>query len=366
VAERIHQERPASARGGGAPWPCPSCKRSDLSAEARSRRARCTGCGTTYSNIDLAAAVLRLSVHEACLWLARSFGLLADLPWRDVNELPGADVAEMLVGAGYTLLRAPREKLKWACPTGCGSSDAFHTFRVGGRRSRCYSCGATLTNVDLATLLIGGTPADACRWLAAQFGIAHMVSDGPARPTPAALATPGRADHPRDRGALWDELRCAGATLPPTIYAGILALTRLTSRGADYLASRRIPPEGASASGFRSVDGPAEWTRIRKHLGGTYTERELFVAGFPVAKGKVKVPFAGLVPMLLIPFWLEGELVSIRFRTIGPPPGRLLKAIPDWDAKDNRYRSLSGAHAQPPRPLQCGCAPAQRRPLGRR
>jgi uncharacterized protein (DUF983 family) len=358
VALRLHAETPAFAQSASGDWGCPACGAAALVVPAQAGHSRCRSCGKRMSNIDLAAEVLHRPEHEACLWIARAFGLIGDLPWQQVNELAGALVAECLVRHGYGLKPA-REKLKWRCPLGCGSSDAFHTFRQPRRRSKCYSCREAIKNVDLVVRLRGGTPADACTWLAAQFGITLPPSAPPgaggAVPPPPPLPPPkpqGASERAKaeTRDGLWEEVRSGGGALPPAVYQDLLDQTRLTAQGARYLAGRGFPPEPAALKGFRSVDGPGDWARLRRHLQGTYTERQLYVAGFPIERGRAKVPFGGIVPMLLIPYWYRGDLISVRWRTIGPPPTGRLRRTFVWDAKRNRYRSQAGPHAQPPLP----------------
>ena len=270
------------------------------------------------------------------------------LPWREVNALPGMSVAEALVRDGCALTPA-RERCKWACPgPSCESSDAFHTFTQAGRRSRCYSCGLTLTNVDLAALLRGQEPRDALRWLAGQFNIYVPPWDGRTGPPPSSSAPvrPALRDPPirpqvaRTSDAMAALLALQNPILPEELYADVLARLELTPLGARYLRGRGIPPAFASGLGFRSVDGPSGWARVRRHLKESYPPETLRAAGFPIQdNGRVWTPFVGILPMLVIPFLHRGAPIYLRMRTIGPPPQRLRESIPDWDAHRNRYRS---------------------------
>ncbi|HEU0080031.1 MAG TPA: hypothetical protein VFQ76_20455, partial [Longimicrobiaceae bacterium] len=266
------------------------------------------------------------------------------LPWREVNALSGMAVAEALVRDGCALTPA-RERGKWACPaSSCESSDAFHTFTQPGRRSRCYSCGLVLTHVDLAALLRGQEPRDALRWLAAQFGIYVPPWDGRTRPPPAPAAplprTAARPPTVQPDDAMATLLALPDPVPPEVLYADLLARLELTALGARYLRGRGIPPAFAAGLGFRSVDGPSGWARVRRHLKESYPPETLRAAGFPVLEnGWVWTPFGGILPMLVIPFLHRGTPVYLRMRTIGPPPLRLRTSFPDWDAHRNRYRS---------------------------
>jgi hypothetical protein len=266
------------------------------------------------------------------------------LPWREVNALPGMAVAEALVRDGCALTPA-RERCKWACPApSCESSDAFHTFAQAGRRSRCYSCGLVLTNVDFAALLRGQEPRDALRWLAGQFGIYVPPWDGRTGPSPAPavplLRTASRSLIAQPDEAMAALLALPDPVLPEVLYADLLALLELTALGARYLRSRGIPPAFAAELGFRSVDGPSGWARVRRHLKESYRPETLRAAGFPVQEnGRVWTPFGGVLPMLVIPFLHRGKPVYLRMRTIGPPPPRLRESFPAWSAHRNRYRS---------------------------
>lgn len=270
------------------------------------------------------------------------------LPWHEVNALSGRAVAEALVRDGCALTPA-RERCKWACPgPSCESSDAFHTFPQPGRRSRCYSCGLVLTHVDLSALLRGQEPRDALRWLAGQFGIHVPPRDGRTGPPPAASPPArqvSRATSPEPQGSLRGDAMASLLALshpvpPEVLYADLLARLELTALGARYLRGRGIPPAFAVGLGFRSVDGPSGWARVRRHLKESYPPETLRAAGFPVQEnGRVWTPFGGVLPMLVIPFLHRGTPVYLRMRTIGPPPPRLRASFPDWDAHRNRYRS---------------------------
>jgi hypothetical protein len=261
------------------------------------------------------------------------------LPWTEVNARAGYEVAKLLEPYGMTPAR--RERYKWACPTAsCTSSDGFHTFAQPGRRSRCYVCQTRLTNVDLAALVRGEPPRDACRWLANQLGI--YVEPWQAPPLPPVSHRPGAAPPPAHRAVSHLErlLALPNPVLPEVLYADLLDRTTLTPMGAAYLRRRGIPPPFALSIGFRSVDGPGGWSVLRKHLAHTYPVETLRAAGFPPNQaGRVWMPFGGLLPMLLIPFRHGERTVFVRMRTIGPPPGRLKSVIPDWADAGNRYRA---------------------------
>lgn len=259
------------------------------------------------------------------------------LPWSEVNARPGYEVAEHL--EPYGLVRAPKERYKWACPTpGCTSSDGFHTSAKPGRRNRCYVCQTRLTNVDLAALVRREPPRDACRWLAGQLDIyVEPWLPGPRSVAPAGGAPPTR---PEPLPPLPRRDAPVDPAVPQRLYADVLQRTSLTPKGAAYLRRRGIPAEFARRLGFRSLDGPAGWSALRRHLAAAYPVETLRAAGFPPdERGRVWTPFAGLLPMLLIPFQHGGSTVFLRMRTIGPAPGRLADVIPDWSDKSKRYRA---------------------------
>lgn len=262
------------------------------------------------------------------------------LPWSEVNARPAFEVAALLEDHG--LVRA-RERHKWACPVAsCTSSDGFHTSPKAGRRSRCYVCQTRLTNVDLAALVRGEDPRDACRWLAGQLGIyvepwlpsvPALLSREATRPAPPPPAVPA----PTPLEAL---LALPDPVMPETLYADVVGRTDLAPRGAAYLRRRGIAPDFARELGFRSVESPAAWGALRRHLAATYPPETLRAAGFPRDEhGRVWTPFGGLLPMLLIPFRRAGTTHFLRMRTIGPPPARLAHVIPDWSDRTKRYRA---------------------------
>jgi hypothetical protein len=267
---------------------------------------------------------------------AKGLSTFMELPWSEVNARPGYQVAQLLEPHG--LVKARSERYKWACPTSsCTSSDGFHTFPQPGRRSRCYVCQTPLTNVDLAALVRGEKPGDACRWLAGQLGIyvepwlsGRLAAVAPRPLRPAALPPP--AQPPR--------LGLADSEAPEKIYADILGRTELTALGARYLRQRGIAPQFAKQLGFRSVDGPSGWAALRRHLGQSHPPEALRAAGFARDDhARVWTPFGGMLPMLIIPYCHGANTHFVRMRTIGPPPGRLLTVIPDWADKAKRYRA---------------------------
>ncbi|HEU4559054.1 MAG TPA: toprim domain-containing protein [Longimicrobium sp.] len=137
--------------------------------------------------------------------------------------------------------------------------------------------------------------------------------------------------------------------MPEAVYAEILERTTLTRTGAAYMRGRGIPPEFARDLGFRSIDGPGGWAALRRHLAGGFTKETLRAAGFPPDdRGRVWIPFGGLLPMVLIPYRQGGKTVFIRMRTSGPPPGKLLRVIPDWSSRTKRYRSPLDAQPSVP------------------
>jgi hypothetical protein len=259
------------------------------------------------------------------------------LPWTEVNARAGYEVAKLLEPHG---LRPARERYKWACPA-CTSSDGFHTWPRGGRRSKCFVCQTLLKNVDLAALVRGEEPRDACRWLAGQLGI-YVEPWTPGSPAPRRRSDPRAPPREvvRPPTPLEALLALPNPILPEVLYADVLERSTLTPAGAAYLRRRGIPEAFARSMGFRSLDGPRAWSALRAHLASTYPPETLRAAGFPHnEKGRVWIPFGGLVPMLLIPFRSGGRTIFVRMRTIGPPPGRLREVIPDWDDPGNRYRA---------------------------
>jgi hypothetical protein len=256
------------------------------------------------------------------------------LPWNEVNARAGYEVAKLLEPHG---LEPAHERYKWACPT-CTSSDGFHTWPRGGRRSKCYVCKTQLTNVDLAAAVRGEDPRDACRWLAGQLRIyvEPWTPGGPAAPCTNPPMPKEVARPPTPMEAL---LALPNPILPTVLYSDMLERSTLTPGGAAYLRRRGIPTGFARSLGFRSLDGPGAWSALRKHLATAYPPETLRAAGFPPNDKGVWIPFGGLLPMLLIPFRQGGETIFVRMRTIGPPPKRLRHVIPDWDAPRNRYRA---------------------------
>lgn len=109
------------------------------------------------------------------------------LPFQEVNAYDSLEIAGIL-----DLDDSPSEKRKFVCPL-CGGWN-LHAWATGksGPHFLCHSgCGNKhFSNVDMAAVIWGMEPADACRALADRLGIA--VLDPPKPP----FAEVGRADGP--------------------------------------------------------------------------------------------------------------------------------------------------------------------------
>lgn len=256
------------------------------------------------------------------------------LPWSEVNARPGLEVAKLLESEG--LVHSGTERLKWACPLpGCTSSDGFHTYRQPGRRSQCFVCQTRISNVDLAAVVRGVDPRDACRWLAERLAI---YVEARSEPPQFALSAP-RRDVPTTRKRPEKLVVLPDGFGPATLYGDILERTTLSPMGEAYLRRRGIPPDLARDYGFRSIQGPGAWAVLRRHLAAAYPRDALRAAGFARPEKGVWTPFGGILPMLIIPFQQNGRTLFVRMRTIGPPPNRLRHVVPDWAEKWNRYRA---------------------------
>ena len=268
------------------------------------------------------------------------------LPWRGVNSRESHEIAR-LIGLPK---RERAEQRKWGCPV-CGSSDGLHAYPGVGAGFGCWAaCGADrpklcrgYSNVDVASALWRVSPAEACRRLADALGIVYDdESRGPHRHR----CLPPATERRRSTGIVSDQDRnlaalsaVPGACYPPSVYGDLLDTLTLTFRGERYLAGRRLDPAAARAYGYRSIDDPAAWSAVARHLGATYRAEELAAAGFPLKREAdgteaVTLPFNGQLPALLLPFRRRGQLVSIRFRNVLPDNPRF---------KHNRYRTLKSA-----------------------
>lgn len=310
---------------------------------------------------------------------------LPPLPWDDVNKQDASDVAHVL---GLASAKGGRVEggRKYPCQW-CESSDAAHAYPGGG--VHCYSCGRHASNVDLAAHVLGLAPVEALRTLAGRLGVyvpdartpasnrewspKSAASRGvtapvraresrtarvffgptragaPARESRPALATTPAATTPGDASDEAREerpeeapdpdgfaaLRAFGMvpTPPPTLYTGLLELLSLADVGADALEGRGFDPAAAEAYGFRALDGAAAWRALRDYLGDSFDVAERAAAGFPGPVGAPdaapRLPWAGKLPALVIPYRHRGAVVALRFRRL--------------DATDKqRYATLPG------------------------
>lgn len=269
------------------------------------------------------------------------------LPWDDVNATPARQVAEVLG------LQRGKERGKYGCPVH-GGKDSLHAYPGGKKRGfYCWgACDRAFSNVDLAAAVWGMEAPDACRELAGRLGMV-VLDDAPPSPgrrsaprpapkpspTPAARPEPASvAPYAESVEAAFAELRAEGC-VPQTrerVYAGLLEVLTLTDAGAAYLAGRSLDPEQARAYGFRSIDGRQAWRALRLLLEESYLPEELQGAGFwyPAKDDLpacVALPFRGKEPALLIPYWLRGQCVALRLRSLAPEP------------EGSRYLNLTGA-----------------------
>lgn len=257
------------------------------------------------------------------------------LPWNEVNAVESEEVAQILQ------MTPARERHKWACPVPpCESSDAFHTYRGASAGSFCWSCKRSFTNVDLTAAMRGTDAVDAVKWLADRLGISYLDDGARSGRAPYVPAAPApRAPRVSPREAAMERLaKSPHAARPGAVYQALVDHLPLTLQGRTYLQGRGLVSAVAERYGFRSVDSMKEWAEVRRFLQETYAPDELTAAGFPVEKNRPWIPMGGLVPMLLIPFWKDEQLASLRFRTIGPPPKRLQDKV---DAP--RYVALKDA-----------------------
>jgi hypothetical protein len=267
------------------------------------------------------------------------------LPWNEVNSAESQTVAEMI-----GLRRLQRgERRKWGCPF-CGSSDSLHAYAGVRAGFGCWgACGADqpkgcrgFSVIDVARAHWDASLPDTCRRLADRLGIVY--EDGPQAGSWRQPPTPPRM--PRERVSPQERnlaaVQAARGRLPPVIYRDILSRLRLTARGWAYLSqNRKLDAGSAAAYGYRSVDGPREWSHLAVYLSATYREDELRAAGFPLHEdsGTLTLPFAGRFPALVLPYRFAGDIVGLRFRN-------LLPDRPEY--KGSRYRTLTAA--KPPWP----------------
>jgi hypothetical protein len=268
--------------------------------------------------------------------------------YRTINALAGARVA-----AEVKLVPAKKAGKGFYACVACASSDALHLAPKGG--FKCFSCGASLTNVDVAAEAWGLTPAEACLLLADRLGI--PVPDGPngpyrprraPAPTVRRPAPPPRPASPPEPAQV-AALRADGymPSEPTAVYAAVLDALTLTERGATYLRGRGLPTDAAERYGFRSVDDARAWADLFAQLAESFTAAELTAAGVAYGDdetrpaGSPRLPFAGRAPAILIPYWHAGGLIAVRFRNLDA-------AAP----KHQRYRTLAGT--DPAMPFNAG------------
>jgi len=233
------------------------------------------------------------------------------LPFREVNERLTGEQAAREVG-----LKAARERRKFACPS-CDSSDGLHGYPKPGAGSYCFACGTSFSAVDLAVAAWGLTPADACRRLADRLGIAY---DGPCAP-PMTTAVPDPTPEPDEPAP--DPTPEPTNRLRAEALGVLVASMTLGPMGRDYLQSRGLDPDHASALGLRSWESDKEARSLLAHVATACGPGALEAAGFGTA-GRVWLPWHGRVPALLLPtFEREGTAVhSVRFRRMDAGAGK--------------------------------------------
>lgn len=155
-------------------------------------------------------------------------------PWDRVKaELAAPGVAELLG------LEPGREPHKWRpCPE-CGSSEtpALHGYPEPGKGFFCFSCDQAWTVIDMAAVVWGVEPTEACERLAATFGIPSENGNKP-----------------------------SGLTVPQYAAAFKLPVEWLTRAGLKDMTWCGAP---AVAIPYRGADGKVTTTRYRTALTGS-------------------------------------------------------------------------------------------------
>jgi hypothetical protein len=143
----------------------------------------------------------------------------------------------------------------------------------------------------------------------------------PVRPSGATLLS--RREAPPVEPAEFAELRADGCSPQDrhAVYREVLEAVTLTERGADYLRSRKLDPDRAQAYGFRSVDTAEQWEALRVILEASFLPCEMEHAGLWYQRENDPVPcfqapYRGRVPVLVLPYWLRGAPVALRFRRL--------------------------------------------------
>lgn len=262
--------------------------------------------------------------------------------WDRVQTWALAHVVELAHEyGGVTLNRAGRAP----CPLHGGEHPNLSV--QDGKGFHCFVCDAKGDGVGLVAALTNRDRLDVLRELAPRAGV---FLDAPRQPQ-RAPGTSSRArvqrtetppPPPSDPLA---PLRADGMvpSLPPTIHRAVWETLTLTDRGADYLHARGLEPDAAHAYGFRSIDGRRTWDDVRAMLEASFTPEELAGAGWWGLYTKdpddtpphVWLPWRGMLPALLLPYWYRGALQGMRFRRL--------------DGRDGvKVLALKGAHHHQP------------------
>jgi len=245
---------------------------------------------------------------------------LLPLPWEEVNNTPGQDVAALLG------MKKAAEEGKWNCPVH-GGSDSLHLHGTLPLQWACYACKPrpggkfrAYSNVDLAASAWKVEAWEACKRLAEELriplegegdlsgilGQAQNNAGGeplraktrervPYPPTPGektpqranteALSAKRAAELAREFQTLRDD--GYAPQLPPILYAEVLASCRILTT-------------------------PEAWRELRELLSG-YLPVELELAGL-WKDGALRLPEEK--PTIVLPKRGEGgEIVGLRFKT---------------------------------------------------
>ena len=270
-----------------------------------------------------------------------------DALFTEVNQaLSGLRVAEE-VG-----LEPAREQFKYACPARTrDSSDGLHAYPRSGSGAHCFSCWTHFSAVDLAAAALGCSPPEACRHLTNRFEIqpdrAYQVhrKTRRARTRPKSRSAESNTVPSDDHGLL--QVRAE-------VYGGIVEELRLDSVGRRYLANRGLDLDLAYAQGFRSIDSPEQWRRLRQCLNAEYSVEDMVTAGFAYLKqegGSWRSWFPWneeLPPALLIPYFSRtAQIEAIRFRRMVPGSPRYMALLKAGARIPWRCEAFDG-----PRPLE--------------
>ncbi len=226
----------------------------------------------------------------------------------DTETLRSIPVDKVAAALGFQISRGAA---KCRLP---GHDDKNPSFSVRSQSNRfhCYACNRGGDTIELVRIMQGVDFVTACNWLSEQFGISA------ASPTRNRYT---RVTQPKCQTVEHNEVKSEGsdnATLPDEeVFGFILARSRLTTKGRDYLLSRSLTEQTIQRFNVGQI---GDNRLLQSELIKAFGLERITRCGL-LQKGRYGQFLALKSGYLLFPFVDDGRVVYLQARRLGDGDG---------------------------------------------